>query len=332
MKPTKTSPLEKSAPAPRKFLVFNDFRFDLVNGVLKRGGSDLVLPPRALGVLGCLLERPGDVVSKDDIVGATWEDVAVGDQSLSEAVGILRRALDDDPQHPTYIQTVHRRGYRFIAPVTVEAEGVPPLAEAVEAAPPRWSRWMGLASLVPFLALALAWYINSVAPPGSPAPTIKLVARGSEPYACSLSPDGTRLAFITDEDEVVVKDLRVSQERIVASTSGTYVDWPPVWSPHGRSLAYGFFVGGDEDEWTWEGIRDTVRLYYSTTKVDLPPVPVSQVMITNVTKAFRNTPISEVARKMYKNKISHVPVVDEEDRLIGMVTDIDLMGCMFKSC
>lgn len=91
-------------------------------------------------------------------------------------------------------------------------------------------------------------------------------------------------------------------------------------------------MGGDEDEWTWEGIRDTVRLYYATTQVDLPTVPVSQVMITNVIKAFRNTPISDIARKMYKNRISHVPVVNEEDRLIGMVSDIDLMACMFQKC
>jgi len=90
-------------------------------------------------------------------------------------------------------------------------------------------------------------------------------------------------------------------------------------------------MGGDEDEWTWEGIRDTIRLYYSTTKVDLPPVAVKEIMISNVIKAYKNDPISEIARKMYKNKISHVPVVSSENHLIGMVTDIDLMACMFKS-
>ena len=90
-------------------------------------------------------------------------------------------------------------------------------------------------------------------------------------------------------------------------------------------------MGGDEDDWTWEGIRDTIRLYYSTTKVDLPPVAVKEIMISNVVKAYKNDPISEIARKMIKNKISHVPVVSPENRLLGMVTDIDLMACMFKS-
>lgn len=88
-------------------------------------------------------------------------------------------------------------------------------------------------------------------------------------------------------------------------------------------------MGGDEDEWTWEGIRDTVRLHYSTSEVSLPPVPVKQVMITDVVKASKNTPIPDVAKDMVRNHISHVPVVDSQDRLIGMVTDIDLMACMF---
>ena len=91
-------------------------------------------------------------------------------------------------------------------------------------------------------------------------------------------------------------------------------------------------MGGDEDEWTWEGIRDTVRLYYSTTQVDLPPVPVKEVMVTKLISASKNTPISEVARKMYKNNISHVPVVNSDNRLVGMVTDIDLIKCMWQSC
>jgi len=90
-------------------------------------------------------------------------------------------------------------------------------------------------------------------------------------------------------------------------------------------------MGGDEDDWTWEGIRDTIRLYYSTTKVDLPPIDVKEIMITNVIKAYKNDPISEIARKMIKNKISHIPVVNPENKLLGMVTDIDLMACMFKS-
>ncbi|MCJ7572291.1 MAG: CBS domain-containing protein [Candidatus Thermoplasmatota archaeon] len=88
-------------------------------------------------------------------------------------------------------------------------------------------------------------------------------------------------------------------------------------------------MGGDEDEWTWEGIRDTVRLHYTTSEVALPPVPVKQIMVGDVIKATKNTPIHEVAEKMIKNKISNIPVVDSDNRLLGMVTDIDLMACWF---
>lgn len=88
-------------------------------------------------------------------------------------------------------------------------------------------------------------------------------------------------------------------------------------------------MGGDEDEWTWEGIRDFIRIHYSTSEVTLPPVPVKEIMVSNVVKAYQNTQVNEVADKMLKNKISHVPVVDSNNRLIGMITDIDLMACMF---
>ncbi len=88
-------------------------------------------------------------------------------------------------------------------------------------------------------------------------------------------------------------------------------------------------MGGDEDAWTWEGIRDTVRLHYSTSEVSLPQVAVKEVMISDVVKAYKHTSVNDVAEKMLKNNISHIPVVDSNDRLLGMVTDIDLLACMF---
>jgi len=60
---------------------------------------------------------------------------------------------------------------------------------------------------------------------------------------------------------------------------------------------------------------------------NLPPIPVKQIMMSDVVKATKNTPVHEVADKMIKNNISHIPVVDSDDRLLGMVTDIDLMAC-----
>ncbi len=87
-------------------------------------------------------------------------------------------------------------------------------------------------------------------------------------------------------------------------------------------------MGSDEDQWTWEGIRDTVRMYHSTSEVTLPSVPVKEVMVAEVIKGFKNTPVLDVANNLIKHDISHMPIVDSNDRLIGMVTDIDLMACM----
>ena len=88
-------------------------------------------------------------------------------------------------------------------------------------------------------------------------------------------------------------------------------------------------MGGDEDQWTWEGIRDIVRLHYSTSEITLPQIPVKEIMITDVVKGFKNTTVSEIANSMLKHDISHIPIVDANDRLIGMISDIDLMACMF---
>ena len=71
-----------------------------------------------------------------------------------------------------------------------------------------------------------------------------------------------------------------------------------------------------------------IRDSYSTAEVSLPPVPVKEVMITDVVKAYKSTPIPEIAQKMLKNNISHIPVVDSQNHLLGMVTDIDLVACM----
>ncbi len=88
-------------------------------------------------------------------------------------------------------------------------------------------------------------------------------------------------------------------------------------------------MGGDEDQWTWEGIRDTLRLYYSTSEITLPQAPVKEIMIKDVIKGSKNSTVSEIAKNMIKHDISHIPIVDTNDRLIGMISDIDLMAYIF---
>src|SRR5919109_152394 len=101
----------------RPLLAFGPFTFDPNSQLLRRGSEELVLPPRVLAVLQLLLQRAGDVVSRQELIDSVWKEAFVTDTSLAEAISVLRQALGDDSQAPTYIQTVHRRGYRFVAPV-----------------------------------------------------------------------------------------------------------------------------------------------------------------------------------------------------------------------
>jgi DNA-binding winged helix-turn-helix (wHTH) protein/sugar lactone lactonase YvrE len=96
---------------------FGPFEFDRQSRLLSREGTEIALPPRVLGVLEVLVDRAGQVVARQDLLDGVWKDAFVTDTSLAEAVSFLRQALNDDPQAPRYIQTVHRRGYRFLAPV-----------------------------------------------------------------------------------------------------------------------------------------------------------------------------------------------------------------------
>src|SRR5215471_15434230 len=99
---------------------FGPFAFDPQSRLLWRDGAEIALPPRVLGVLEVLIERSGDVVARQDLLDRVWKDAFVTDTSLAEAVSFLRSALGDDPQSPQYIQTVHRRGYRFLVTPTPE--------------------------------------------------------------------------------------------------------------------------------------------------------------------------------------------------------------------
>ena len=105
---------------------FGPFAFDRQSRLLWRDGAEIALPPRVLGVLEVLIDRPGQVVARQDLLDGVWKDAFVTDTSLAEAVSFLRQALGDDPQAPRYIQTVHRRGYRFLAPLTETRPGSDP--------------------------------------------------------------------------------------------------------------------------------------------------------------------------------------------------------------
>jgi pimeloyl-ACP methyl ester carboxylesterase/DNA-binding winged helix-turn-helix (wHTH) protein len=96
---------------------FEGFQLDLASGRLSGDAGPIAIPPKALAILEYLAARPGQLVSKDELLGAIWPGVFLGDSALKVCVSELRRALGDDAKSPRIIETAHRRGYRFIAPI-----------------------------------------------------------------------------------------------------------------------------------------------------------------------------------------------------------------------
>ena len=115
---------------------FGPFRLDRSAGQLRRGDAVVPLAPKAFTVLQHLVTHGGQLITKDELLELAWSDVHVGDGALKVCVREIRRALQDDPRTPVYIETAHRRGYRFIAPVTVEAHSSVPSGLTVVPAGP----------------------------------------------------------------------------------------------------------------------------------------------------------------------------------------------------
>src|SRR6266508_6947031 len=106
---------------------FADFRLDPANACLWRGTQAIALTPKAFDVLHYLVTHPDRLVTKDTLLDAVWPETAISDVVVRIAIGELRRALGDTTQAPRFIATVHRRGYRFVAPIMCAArEAAPP--------------------------------------------------------------------------------------------------------------------------------------------------------------------------------------------------------------
>jgi DNA-binding winged helix-turn-helix (wHTH) protein len=108
--------VQRSAAAQRsETIAFSSFRLDLRASQLTHAGTPIALRPKTWSVLVHLAERPGILVTKDELLDAVWPDVAVTPDTLTKSIGELRLALGDDYANPGFIATVHRRGFRFIA-------------------------------------------------------------------------------------------------------------------------------------------------------------------------------------------------------------------------
>jgi len=105
---------------PAAAITFAPFRLDPSGGRLLRGDQSIRLRPKTWSVLLYLAQRPGVLVTKNELLDAVWPDVVVTPDTLSKSIGEIRIALADDYRTPRCIETVHRRGYRFVATTRAE--------------------------------------------------------------------------------------------------------------------------------------------------------------------------------------------------------------------
>lgn len=237
---------------------FGPFELDLQTGEVAKCGHAIRLQTQPVQVLTILLETPGELVTREQLRNRLWtSDTFVDfDHSLNTAIKKLRLALEDDAENPIFIETLPKRGYRFIGhledvsacPVSIPAEGRTPTA--VEPVSTKRTRSIVLgASTLAILLAVLAIVLR----PSSPPPRISPVSGLPGNFECSsFSPDGERIAFVqwerlpgvNDADEsLYVQSIRDGSLIKLAEQPGRYSC--PRWSADGRYIGFTRVSGSD---------------------------------------------------------------------------------------
>ena len=215
------------------------------------------MPPRALGVLEALTAHPGAVVSKQTLMDAVWKDSFVTEASLLEAIRVLRDALGDDRLRPTYIQTVHRRGYRFVADLTSPPGPDPPATRELAGAEWRPLIAAGVAGAAAMVGIAIVFALYGQRPP-APRPTTRFTIALPDDMAIdplrgsvAVSSDGTRMVYAAlhvGRSRLFLRTIDRDTPQVIEGSDGAS---DPFFSPDGQWV--GFFAHGSLKKLRVEG-------------------------------------------------------------------------------
>lgn len=223
---------------------FGIFDVDPATGELRKAGVRLKVQEQPFQVLAALLERPGQLVTRDELRARLWPsgEFLDYDHALTTAVKKLRRALNDSAVHPRFIETLPKRGYRFIAPVepvseatlTLSAQPEPIRSQRIDSL--RRQR-AALAVAVLAAAAALVWIWPRPERTDSPPVRRFTVAGEGELFAAQISPDGRLVAALgSPGPSIHIHNLEQGVSRRLEGTEDTNSFF--AWSPDSESLLF----------------------------------------------------------------------------------------------
>jgi Tol biopolymer transport system component/DNA-binding winged helix-turn-helix (wHTH) protein len=231
---------------------FAEFEADLQSQELFRAGALVRLPNQSFTAMAMLLERPGELVSREELRGRLWPGnrVVEFEQGLNAVINRLREALGDSADQPKYIETLPRRGYRFIGQLAADASSEPaqPAGPPAPAPTPnprgarKWRLSLGLAAVAAAIIGAVAWRVEQPKPLSRATGPVPLTTLLGEERMPDFSPDGQRLVFAWNGDsgeagfDLYLKTL--DSERLTRLTNSRAIAISAAWSPDGTRIAF----------------------------------------------------------------------------------------------
>lgn len=227
---------------------FGEFRLDPVERVITRSGKSVALTPKAFHLLAILVENHGHIVEKEKLMSEIWADSFVEEGNLAVNARMLRKVLGDDASSPKFIETVPRRGYRFIADVKeIEAEAVTDRANPPVKSNDTSRRFAVTAFVVIMIGLATSmWFARGSLFAGPEAPILSAPFKssnfsntGNVPRAV-ISPDGNKAAYVEiagENQSLWLRDLGTGESREIIAPSRDYY-FGLTFSSDGQNIFY----------------------------------------------------------------------------------------------